>query len=103
MPLAQFKAPEMELPVLYETLTTWQKRHVRELYVKRQKGRCMYCEEALHTEPPKRITDIEVNEDLFPGGFFDHPIHLQHSHESGLTEGAVHAYCNAILWQYHGR
>jgi hypothetical protein len=31
------------------------------------------------------------------------PIHLQHDHDTGLTEGAVHAYCNAVLWQYEGR
>jgi hypothetical protein len=32
-----------------------------------------------------------------------HPVHLQHSHVTGLTEGAVHAFCNAVLWQYEGR
>ena len=33
----------------------------------------------------------------------DHPIHLQHSHNTGVTEGAVHNYCNAVMWQYDGR
>jgi hypothetical protein len=29
-------------------------------------------------------------------------VHLHHSHETGMTIGAVHARCNAVLWQYHG-
>ena len=32
-----------------------------------------------------------------------HPIHLQHNHSTDMTEGAVHAYCNCVLWQYEGR
>jgi hypothetical protein len=27
---------------------------------------------------------------------------LHHCHQTGLTIGAVHAKCNAVLWQYHG-
>jgi hypothetical protein len=30
-------------------------------------------------------------------------IHLQHCHKTNMTEGAVHAYCNAVLWQYEGK
>ena len=40
---------------------------------------------------------------LFPAFFLSHPIHLQHNHETNMTEGAVHARCNAVLWQYEGR
>lgn len=32
-----------------------------------------------------------------------YPVHLQHNHDTGMTEGAVHARCNAVMWQYLGR
>lgn len=35
--------------------------------------------------------------------FLQHPIHLQHNHTTGMTEGAVHNYCNAVMWQYEHR
>jgi hypothetical protein len=38
---------------------------------------------------------------LFPELFLKYPVHLHHSHVTGLTIGAVHAYCNAVLWVYH--
>ena len=63
----------------------------------------MFCGEDLFSEPPERITEQYINWDFFPRGFLNAPIHLQHDHGTGLTEGAIHAYCNAVLWQYHGR
>ena len=50
----------------------------------------------------RAVTELEIHEELFPKNFFDHPIHLHHDHETGMTIGAVHAQCNAVLWQYHG-
>jgi hypothetical protein len=38
---------------------------------------------------------------LFPKNFLKWPVHLHHSHDTGMTIGAVHSYCNAVLWQYH--
>lgn len=92
-----------KLPVNYHSLHWAERRKVREEYIRRQEGKCMYCEEPLEKGPPKRITDIRVNWRLFPKSFLKHPIHLQHDHKTGLTEGAVHAYCNAVMWQYEGR
>ena len=89
----------MELPVLYDGLTPVGKRYVREQYIREQEGRCYHCGALLEDNPAR---DKKVNPKLFPPGFFSNPIHLHHSHESGMTIGAVHAYCNAILWQYHG-
>jgi hypothetical protein len=40
---------------------------------------------------------------LFPPNFLKYPVHLQHNHDTDMTEGAVHARCNAVMWQYHGR
>ena len=40
---------------------------------------------------------------LFPESFFKYPVHLHHSHDTGKTIGAVHAYCNAVLWEYYGQ
>ena len=88
------------LPVNYTKLRPEEKSLVREEYAKAQEGLCWYCKAPLET-PPRQ--DKPVNKRLFPPGFFTHPVHLQHDHDTGLTEGAVHAYCNAVLWEYHGK
>jgi hypothetical protein len=93
----------MDLPKLYSRLTPQERREVREEYVLRQKGLCMFCKGSLNQPPDKSITDKRINWRLFPPNFLKYPVHLQHCHETDKTEGAVHAYCNAVLWQYHGR
>ena len=91
------------LPVDYTELTQPQRREVRLQYIKEQEGMCYYCGEDLHKEPPKEIKNKSIDWKLFPQGFLNHPIHLQHCHQTGLTEGAVHSRCNAFMWQYEGR
>lgn len=93
----------MKLPVDYRKLLPLERKQVREQYIEQQNGKCMYCGESLDKEPPKRITDKPINWSLFPKNFLRYPVHLQHSHKTGMTEGAVHAYCNAVLWQYEKR
>jgi len=95
----------MKLPVKYSTLD-WRKgerQKVRNEYIKVQDGKCMFCKKPLTEPPTSEITDKKINWDLFPHDFLKYPIHLQHNHYTRMTEGAVHAYCNAVLWQYHGR
>ena len=91
------------LPVEYDLLPGLERRAVREQYVKEQNNLCMHCGEDLSSKAPERITEQTIIWEAFPPGFLNYPIHLQHDHGTGLTEGAVHAYCNAVLWQYHGR
>ena len=91
------------LPVDYDKLPQRERRAVREQYIKQQDNLCMFCGEDLFDEPPERVTEHNINWDFFPKGFLNHPIHLQHDHGTGLTEGAIHAYCNAVMWQKHGR
>ncbi len=91
------------LPVEYDNLCSITRREVREQYIKEQSNLCWHCGEDLHGAPPDEIAEKEINLALFPRGFLNHPIHLQHDHGTGLTEGAVHAYCNAVMWQYHGK
>ena len=93
----------MHLPVDYKSLTPQLRRAVRLQYIEQQENKCWYCNEDLNGEPAERCKRFKIDERLFPQGFFDHPIHLQHDHDTGLTEGAVHAVCNAVLWQYYGR
>ena len=92
----------MNLPVNYDALTSRKKREVREEYVRLQDGKCVHCGEDLTGKPPSKITRMRVNRSLFPPNFFKWPVHLHHDHESGMTIGAVHNYCNAVLWQYYG-
>jgi len=87
----------------YDDLTSKQKAKLRNEYIEFQKGFCLYCKEPLNVAPPKIITDQFINWRLFPKGFLNAPIHLQHDHETGMTEGAVHAYCNAVMWYYEGK
>lgn len=91
------------LPVKYASLTPTNRRAVREQYVKEQGGLCFWCKSPLDSQPPSSVTSKSINRNLFPKGFFQHPVHLQHCHSTGWTEGAVHAYCNAVMWQYHRR
>ena len=92
-----------ELPVDYTNLTQPQRAAVREQYIKEQNGLCLHCDGDLTSKPNTQVRTFAVDHSLFPSGFFDHPIHLQHDHDTGMTEGAVHAYCNAVMWQYEGR
>lgn len=90
------------LPVEYARLKPDEKRLVREQYVQEQGGKCWYCKSLLSEPVPMSIKSKCINWRLFPDGFLVHPIHLHHSHLTGLTIGAVHSYCNAVLWQYEG-
>lgn len=99
----KFTNVKYNLPVEYDKLSFTEKIDVRNQYVGEQNGMCMFCGENIKENPPKHITDKPIDWRLFPRHFLYYPIHLQHNHFTGLTEGAVHAYCNAVLWQYHGR
>jgi len=91
------------LPVNYNNISPRMRREVREQYIKEQGGACYYCSELLTNEPPDRVLIKPINMKLFPPNFLKYPVHLQHNHKTGMTEGAVHAYCNAAMWQYEGR
>jgi len=88
-------------PVDYTKLSRYERREVREKYIEEQGGNCWYCKSNIYEDPPENILNKKINWKLFPKGFLNYPIHLQHSHKTNMTEGAVHAYCNAVLWQYH--
>jgi hypothetical protein len=90
-------------PVDYNKLTATEKSHIREEYAIHQKNLCWFCHGDLDMGVPPDVKEKSIDWDLFPRGFMKNPIHLQHDHETGMTEGAVHAYCNAVLWQYLGR
>ena len=92
-----------DLPVLYDNLTASERKIVREQYIKEQEGLCYYCAESLDKPAPERIRSLHINLEIFPPGFLKYPVHLQHNHDTGETEGAVHSYCNAVMWQYHGK
>lgn len=93
----------MKLPVDYTKLDWQERRKVREQYIKEQDGRCYWCKRFLDGTPADDVMERWLNLSLFPPNFLEHPIHLQHDHGTGMTEGAVHARCNAVMWQYHGR
>lgn len=91
------------LPVLYSKLTPAKRKQVREQYVTDQGGLCYWCKQPLDKQPLREVKDLKIDWRLFPPNFLKYPVHLQHDHYTDLTEGAVHAYCNAVMWQYHGR
>lgn len=99
------KSFEVELPAMYKELTPLQRRVLREQYVKLQGGFCAYCGSPLNSSVNEQIQELPIDWSLFPGeeAFLNYPVHLQHNHETGLTEGAVHAYCNAFMWNYFRR
>lgn len=93
----------IELPTQYDKLDAKTRKWVREKYIEIQNNKCWYCDGNLDEPPPQEVSEKHITHYLFPIGFFKTPVHLQHDHDTGLTEGAVHAYCNAVLWEYHGR
>jgi len=91
------------LPVDYDNLSSRDRKLVREQYIQEQNGLCWWCNNPLNSNPSKEVQSKRVNWNLFPVGFKLHPIHLQHNHDTGLTEGAVHMLCNAVMWQYYDK
>ena len=92
----------MKLPIDYKKAHWSVRRAAREAYIIKQKRKCYYCGKLLSETPPEEITKKYINKKLFPKNFFKWPIHLHHDHDSGMTIGVVHNYCNAVLWQYYG-
>jgi len=91
-----------KLPVKYSELSPGERREVRIAYIKNQHNKCMYCHEKFTDSPPDGVLGKVIHAELFPKGFFDHPIHLHHNHDTDMTIGAVHAWCNAVLWEHEG-
>ena len=93
----------IKLPAYYAKLTAVERYVVRKEYVKLQGGNCAFCHMPLDGPPDwQKSGRLEINENLFPAGFNWSSEHLHHDHKTGLTIGAVHAKCNAVLWQYYG-
>lgn len=89
-------------PYLYDELSPVDRRTIREMYVKEQNGLCCHCKEPLTGDPRWHEATIRINWGLFPPNFLRYPIHLHHDRKTGLTIGAVHARCNAYLWEHKG-
>jgi hypothetical protein len=92
----------MKLPIKYNEVHWKVRKEAREQYTKEQDGKCYYCKCDLNGPCAQEVREKEVSNSLFPTNFFNNPIHLHHSHDTGLTIGSVHAYCNAVLWVYEG-
>lgn len=93
----------MKLPINYTKTDYVTRALAREQYEEEQGGLCMHCKVSLDDVPPESIRNKKIDWSLFPPNFLKYPVHLQHDHNTGMTEGAVHAYCNAVLWDYYGR
>ncbi len=91
------------LPILYENLHWTERKEVREQYITEQQHKCLYCKCDLRSKPSQAVRRKKIDWELFPPNFLKYPVHLQHNHITGLTEGAVHSLCNAVLWQYEGK
>lgn len=95
----------MKLPVKYSELSRQEKREVRLEYIRVQEGRCYHCQGKLDAPVPSRVSMLPIDWWRFPGGrdgFLKYPVHLHHNHDTDYTIGAVHNYCNAVLFQYYG-
>lgn len=92
----------MNLPINYKEISQTQRRLVREEYIRLQNGLCYYCNNPLDGPPTEAIKSKKINEKIFPKSMFKWPVHLHHDHNTGMTLGAVHCYCNAVMWEYEG-
>jgi len=86
----------------YDKASPQQRREIRERYILYQKGLCWHCKSNIYEDPSNEVKNKSINLRLFPKHFFSWPIHLHHNHKTGMTIGAVHNKCNAVLWQYLG-
>lgn len=93
---------KIRLPIKYSETRPFRRKLVREEYVRRQKGKCYYCKAPLSEKPAAKVLAKPLDKSCIPKNFFDYPVHLHHCHITDDTIGAVHAYCNAVLWQYYG-
>lgn len=91
---------QIPLPAYYDALTRTERVRVRERYMEQQGGKCAHCGEPLEGPCADHVSRDWINWNLFPPGFMNNQVHLHHDHKTGLTIGAIHAYCNAWLWQY---
>lgn len=91
----------IKLPINYPDTHYSIRKLAREQYVVEQKGLCYHCKEPL-AGPSKFLNSHPIDLNRFPVGMFDYPVHLHHCRKTHMTIGAVHAHCNAVLWQYHG-
>lgn len=101
--IAKTSEDKFTLPIDYTKLNPRQRVEVRKQYIKLQKNKCTYCGGNLNEIPNIDIDRFPIDLTLFPPNFLGHPIHLHHNHDTNMTEGAVHSYCNAVLWQYEGK
>ncbi len=92
----------MKLPVNYNKLHFSERRKVREEYIKIQKGLCCYCNKPLDGDADWNVLNKKITKSIFPENFFKWPVHLHHNHNTGMTIGAVHNYCNAVSFEYDG-
>lgn len=90
------------LPTHYPSLSREEVAIVRARYAKAQNHLCYACDEPLTGPASELAREHRINWALFPVGFEDYPVHLHHDHHTGMTLGAVHALCNAVLWQFFG-
>ena len=96
------KFKEYKLPQFYEKLSFAERHAVRQQYKKLQDGLCYFCGCDLDGDPPQKVKEKKIDKSIFPKNFNYKGNHLHHDHQTGLTIGAVHGYCNAVLWQYYG-
>lgn len=92
----------MKLPINYDNSHWSVRQKARNEYIRLQEGICYHCGELLSGKPSADVLSKKINKKFFPPNMFKHPVHLHHCHNTGLTLGAVHSICNAVLWQYYG-
>ena len=100
--LGNIREKVTRLPTNYDKLSPMERAEVRNRYVELQEGKCWHCKRTLTKGPALSIRRMSLEGVTFPKTFFHSRIHLHHNHETGLTIGAVHAKCNAILAVYYG-
>ena len=92
----------IKLPIDYDHSHWRIRKQAREEYIRIQNGKCWHCGEMLDSPPPKEMLDVDLSPCSFPPNFFKYPIHLHHNKKTGMSIGAVHNTCNAVLFVLYG-
>lgn len=87
---------KLELPTKYSSLSGERLAVVKEAYICLQRERCWLCGGNLY-ELPNHVVDNPNLIGLCSSQLAEqHPLHLHHNHDTGLTLGVAHAECNII-------
>jgi hypothetical protein len=87
---------KLDLPTKYSSLSGERKSAVISAYICLQRERCWLCGDSLYELPTFIVENPKLMALSYNELAEEHPHHLHHDHDTGLTLGVTHAECNIM-------